>query len=580
MPAAAGPILAPVLRRALLGFVIFAFAPAAAAAATLEPVGSYVSPMFVTSDPHDPDRLFVVEQEGEIELTTPSETSTYLDIKSLVLSGGERGLLSAAFPADYDQTGLFYAFYTGKPEGNIHIDEFRASGNTVDPATRRPVLTIDHAAFGNHNGGQLQFGPDGFLYIATGDGGGSGDELENAQDLTSLLGKILRIDPRQAGGSPYTIPPGNPFGDEIWSYGLRNPWRFSFDRSTGDLLIGDVGQDAWEEVDYVPESAGWGQGANFGWDCREGAHEFEPAGCAGPFTEPVFEYPNDPSGPSSVTGGYVVRDPAVADLFGRYVYADVYAGPVRSLVPATPAATDDRGEGITVPNPSSFGEDACGRVYVASLGGEVSRFAGSASIDCLTRSLSVQNTGIGAGSGRVTGPGIDCLGDCGQSFFDGQRVRLFAQPDDGSRFVGWGGACGGTAGCALTLFADQTVSAQFERKFESGLVIEAKRRRIRRGDRVRLELQAEPCPGRAGDEVAVSKRGRQHSFHVLDQDCSAHFRIRPRRTASFGAMLNTDELHEAGEATPVKIKVRRRRAGRTANGVDAAPARAKQEQER
>ena len=345
--------------------------PAPAPAATLEPVGNYSNPLFVTSDPHDPKRLFVVEREGEIELTTAGTTSTYLDIKSFVLAGGERGLLSAAFPADFDETGLFYVFYTSQPAGDLQIDEFRAVGNTVDAATRRPILTIPHPTFGNHNGGQLQFGPDGFLYISTGDGGGGGDPNENAQDLASLLGKILRIDPRASGGSPYSIPAGNPFAgtasdpprgarDEIWSSGLRNPWRFSFDRSTGALLIGDVGQGSWEEVDFAPESLNRGAGANYGWDCREGAHDFEPVGCTGPFTEPVFEYSISGS-ECAITGGYVARDPSLVGLYGRYLYADFCTGPLRSLIPALPSAMEDRAEALTVANPSSFGEDACGR---------------------------------------------------------------------------------------------------------------------------------------------------------------------------------------------------------------------------
>ena len=253
--------------------------PAAASAATLEPVGTFNQPVYVTSQPDDPERLFVVEQPGDVELVTPTATTTFLDIEDLVLAGGEQGLLSIAFAPDFASSNLFYAYYVNNA-GDLEIDEFRAAGDTVDPATRRVVLTIPHPTHGNHNGGQLQFGPDGHLYAATGDGGGGGDPGENAQNLQSLLGKLLRIDPRQAGTAPYSVPADNPFvgtandppggaRDEIWSYGFRNPWRFSFDRYTGDLLIGDVGQGSWEEVDYRPADIGRGRGDNFGWDCRE-----------------------------------------------------------------------------------------------------------------------------------------------------------------------------------------------------------------------------------------------------------------------------------------------------------------------
>ena len=362
--------------------------------AGLEPVGTYASPVFVTSDPNDAARLFVVEQGGTIKLTTPGGTTTFLDYTSQVLSGGERGLLSMAFAPDYATSGRFYVIYTRDAPaddpllGDIQLDELTASGDSADPDTARHVLTIDHSQFSNHNGGQLQFGPDARLYISTGDGGGSGDPLESGQDTDSLLGKILRIDPRQNGSDPYSVPADNPFvgtagADEIWSYGLRNPWRFSFDRDTGALVIADVGQSAWEEIDYEPQSAGGGRGDNFGWDCREGRHDFElDAGCAGQvFTEPIFEYSHT-GGNCSITGGYVVHDPGIPELAGRYVYADLCAGQVRSLIPGLPDAADDRSEGLSVTQPTTFGEDACGRVYVASLAGPVSRIVGDSPTDC------------------------------------------------------------------------------------------------------------------------------------------------------------------------------------------------------
>jgi hypothetical protein len=376
------------VRRALLiSCLVAACAPGSAGAAALQPIGTFTAPVYVTSLP-DPDRLLVVEQGGRIELWRDGVTSTFLDIQDRVVSGNEQGLLSVAVAPDYASSGHIYVYYTRTGDGALQIDEYTASGTAVPESSRRALLTIPHPTYANHNGGQLQFGPDGYLYIGTGDGGGGGDPFENAQSLDSLLGKVLRIDPHPSGGAAYSIPPGNPYAgatpglDEIWSFGLRNPWRFSFDAVTGDLLIGDVGQSAWEEVDFSPRTSGGGRGLNFGWDCREGRHVYEPTGCpSSGFTDPILEYPNPGTG-AAVAGGYVVRDPSVADLYGRYVYADTYAGQIRSLVPALPDAQGDRAEGLHVDFVSSFGQDTCRRVYVASLSGPVSRLAGSSPADC------------------------------------------------------------------------------------------------------------------------------------------------------------------------------------------------------
>lgn len=357
---------------------------AQARAAGLTPIGNYDSPVFVTSDPSNPDRLFVVEQTGKIELTTPAGTSAFVDLTSVVASGGERGLLSMAFAPDFATSGRVYVYYTGTDNGSIHVGELTASGDRADASTLRDVITIAHPA-GNHNGGQVAFGPDGYLYLATGDGGGANDTANNAQSLGVLLGKMLRIDPKPDGG--YAVPPDNPFvgtaaaRPEIWSYGLRNPYRFSFDRGTGALAIGDVGQGAWEEVDYATQPNG-GRGVNYGWSCREGKHDANGGGCAPPAsTDPVLEYSHQDSN-CSITGGYVVRDPGLPGLAGRYVYADFCKGQVRSAVLATGGASDDRSEGIVVSSPSSFGQDSCGRIYVTSLGGEVARIEGSTPTDC------------------------------------------------------------------------------------------------------------------------------------------------------------------------------------------------------
>ena len=293
-----------------LGIVLLGALAPQAEALSLQSVGGYSEPVYVTSDPGDPDRLFIVERAGRIVLKTPTRTSTFTNLTPLVESGyQERGLLSMAFAPDFATSRLLYVYYTGKDAGSIHIAELRASGDVADRATLRNVLTIPHPSYPNHNGGQLQFGPDGYLYIGTGDGGGGGDPFENAQSTGSLLGKILRIDPRRSGTQPYTVPADNPFvgsaaRPEIWSLGLRNPYRFSFDRVTGALTVGDVGQGDWEELDFSPSPTA-GRGINFGWDCREGRHPFESTGCpAGGLSDPVFEYSHS-NGGCAITGGYV-----------------------------------------------------------------------------------------------------------------------------------------------------------------------------------------------------------------------------------------------------------------------------------
>jgi glucose/arabinose dehydrogenase len=374
------------MRRAaglLLGLIAVLAAPAAAGGAVgLAPIGSFDQPVFVTSDPSDPDRLLVVERQGRVVLLDRGQ-STFVDLSGMVESrGGEQGLLSVALAPDYASSGRLYVFYT-RTDWALQIDELTASGDRAPLASRRPVLTIEHSEAQTHNGGQLQFGPDGYLYISTGDGAGN---LANAQSPASLLGKILRIDPRATGSASYAIPADNPFvgrpgADQIWSLGLRNPWRFSFDRLTGDLLIGDVGQASWEEINFSPGPSA-GRGVNYGWSCREGAHPY--AGCliTSGFTDPIFEYPNAGLN-TAVAGGYVVRDEGLEELYGRYVYADTTGGQLRSLVPGLPFASGDRSEGRQLDFVSSFGEDACGRVYAVSLAGPVSRLGDGSPAPCV-----------------------------------------------------------------------------------------------------------------------------------------------------------------------------------------------------
>jgi glucose/arabinose dehydrogenase len=358
-------------------------------------IGTFSSPTYVTAPPGDGERVFVVQQGGRIRVVRDGTTlpTDFLDITSLVLPGGERGLLSMAFPPDYETSGRFYVYYTARdPTGQLTIAEYRRSADpdVADLGSGRIVLTVPHADFANHNGGQLQFGPDGYLYVGTGDGGGGGDPFGAGQRLNTLLGKLLRINPLPGpGGEPYTIPPDNPFvartdaRPEIWSYGLRNPWRFSFDRQTGDLTIADVGQNAWEEINFVPWSAGAGRGLNFGWGCWEGRHVYTPNStrpeCSPPptHTQPVHEYSHGRG--CSITGGYVVRDPELPALQGRYVYGDVCQAPIWSVVLQQPSATDDRQTGVGLSSLYSFGEDACARVYAASGSGPVHRLIASGS---------------------------------------------------------------------------------------------------------------------------------------------------------------------------------------------------------
>jgi glucose/arabinose dehydrogenase len=344
----------------------------------LNRIGTFDDPLYVTAPPGDKRRLFVVEQPGRISVLQDGRRvgHPFLDIRGLVTSGGEQGLLSMAFAPDYARSGRFYVYYTDNDEKEV-VAEYRRlsrSPTTADRASRRQVMRMDDP-FPNHNGGLLVFGPDRLLYIGTGDGGSGGDPFNNAQNLNSLLGKILRIDPRQSGSRPYTVPRSNPFvgrggRDEIYSYGLRNPWRYSFDRATGDLYIGDVGQDTREEIDYARR--GGAKGRNYGWSCFEGRRHYDDSrNCPGA-SPPTLDY-GRPNGECSVTGGYVVRDSGLPALRGRYVYGDYCRGQVRSLRISGSRATDDGSLGLTVPELSSFGQDARGRIYATSLNGPVYR---------------------------------------------------------------------------------------------------------------------------------------------------------------------------------------------------------------
>jgi glucose/arabinose dehydrogenase len=349
----------------------------------LKRIGDFESPVYVTGAPGAPKLLFIVEQGGRIQVMRDGRRlgKPFLDISKLVSFEGERGLLSVAFPPDYASSGRFYVYYVDRA-GNIRIDEFRRRSPTRAAAgSRRNVIEIAHPINSNHNGGQLQFlGED--LYFGTGDGGGAGDPPNNAQNKESLLGKLLRIDPRPSGGRPYTVPASNPFvgrpgRDEIYSYGLRNPFRFSFDTVSAGaprIAIGDVGQNRFEEVDYATVAAA--SGANFGWDAFEGFAPYreENGGTPDPggTVKPIFAYSHDRGG-CAITGGYVVGDRRLPGLYKRYVYTDYCDGQLRSLSPHLGRAGGDRKLGVSVQEPGSFGVDDQGHVYITSLAGPVYR---------------------------------------------------------------------------------------------------------------------------------------------------------------------------------------------------------------
>jgi glucose/arabinose dehydrogenase len=344
----------------------------------LKRIGRFDSPLYVTTPPGDRRRLFVVEQGGRIWVLLNGRRvkRPFLDVSNLIVSGGEQGLLSMAFAPDYARSGRFYVDYTDR-SGNTRVQELRRSRrspNRASRSSRRQILFVDQP-FANHNGGLVLFGPDRMLYIGMGDGGDAGDPFNNAQRTDTLLGKILRIDPHRSGSRAYSVPGSNPFvgrpgRDEIYAYGLRNPWRFSFDRKTGDLYIGDVGQSRIEEIDYA--ARGKALGRNYGWSCFEGNRRYDASRSCPGATPPVLEYSHS-SGECSVTGGVVVRDRGLPALAGRYLYGDFCRGQVRSVQIAAGRATGDASLGLTVPSLSSFGEDARGHVYLTSLSGPVYR---------------------------------------------------------------------------------------------------------------------------------------------------------------------------------------------------------------
>jgi glucose/arabinose dehydrogenase len=330
----------------------------------LKRIGRFHSPTYVTSAPGLAGAV-VVERGGRIRLVQGRKRRAFTNIAGSVSTGGERGLLSAAFAPDYAASRLLYVYFTNR-SGDLVVAELRADadGRHASPTTLRPLVVVPHPNHSNHNGGQLQFGPDGMLYAGTGDGGGAGDQPDNAQNPGSRLGKLLRIDPGSGAVSVYSI-------------GLRNPFRFSFDLVSDPgqprIVIGDVGQDRFEEIDYLPFAAAGG--ANFGWNDFEGfapypgAHSPTPSGTVRPIK--VYSLAG---AKCALIGGYVVRDARLRPLFHRYVYGDFCTGKIRSLIPRLGGARKDRETGLRVRDLSSFGETADGSLYATSLDGPVYRF--------------------------------------------------------------------------------------------------------------------------------------------------------------------------------------------------------------
>jgi glucose/arabinose dehydrogenase len=314
--------------------------------------------------------VYVAEKTGKVRALAGGAVA--LDVSALVVTGSEQGLLGITFSPDGSH---LYVNYTERSHGDTRVVEYAFSGGHADPATARQLLAITQP-YANHNGGNVITGPDGKLWIGMGDGGSANDPGNRAQNRGELLGKLLRIDPTPSGGQPYTVPPDNPFvgqagvRGEIWAYGLRNPWRFEFDRANHDLWIADVGQNAWEEIDWRPASSKGGE--NYGWKCYEGNHQANCPAVSGALL-PVEEYSHSATGGCSITGGFVYRGSKIPGLVGAYVYADFCVGRLHAIKLSGGRVSERKDLGVTLENLSSFGQDANGELYALSLGGTVDR---------------------------------------------------------------------------------------------------------------------------------------------------------------------------------------------------------------
>jgi glucose/arabinose dehydrogenase len=341
---------------------------------TLTQVAEADTPTSLVTRPGS-ETLYVSERAGRVRpMVDFALGEPIVDIVDEVVTNSEQGLLDLEFSPDGN---TLYLSYNVPPDGDTRIAAYTMNGDTADPASRRELLAVDQP-FPNHKGGDIEIGPDGYLYVALGDGGAGGDPLGNAQNTGVLLGKLLRIDPTQpAGGNQYGIPPGNPFADgqggapEIWSYGLRNPWRFTFDPRNDDLWIADVGQNAWEEIDLLPAASGRGAGANLGWDQMEATHEFEGGSNPDGAVLPIFEYDHEQG--CSITGGVVYRGSGVPGLAGAYLFTDYCNGTIRAVRAQNGALSEEKVFDAEGSNLVAFGEDNAGEAYVLSLDGPIYR---------------------------------------------------------------------------------------------------------------------------------------------------------------------------------------------------------------
>jgi hypothetical protein len=471
------------LRAALAAFALaLAMAAPAAAAPQLVQIGDFSQPVHVASPPGD-SRVFVVEKGGLVKI---AGGGTFLDIASLVDSdAGERGLLSMAFSPGYAGNGLFYVYYTAKsPSGEVRVVEYKRSADPdrADPASARTIFHAAHNAT-NHNGGQLQFGPDGMLYVSIGDNA-SGD---NAQNLAVPYGKILRLDPGTGGAAP-----GNPHG-LIWAYGLRNLWRFTFDRTTGDLVIGDVGETTWEEIDWAPAPAP-GRDFNFGWPACEGPEGTCPA-------DPVISH-NHSDGWCAIVGGYVVRDTGLPTLNGRYLYGDNCNSALYSAHPRS--GSDDRATGLAVSALSSFGEDACGRIYAASLDGPVYRLQDGAATPCAfsaDRTAPVVNASIRGSKRALKNRRLLLRMRCSEACRATVRTRLIKVKRLPARHR------------TLAAGTRATVKLKLSKKVTRKL-----RRRVNRKHFVRIGVTVRATDG-AGNARVVHRHGRIKRTKALARAC-------------------------------------------------------------
>ena len=432
---------APLLLALALALGLGSRTPVAAAPGTfvtaVQITGNLPNAIGVTNAGDGSGRLFVVQQTGQIRIWNGSQilATPFLDTSGVSSACdptngcGERGLLGLAFHPSYPTNGLFYVYYTRQSDGAIVIARYQVSADpNIANTSGTVLLTIPHPGQANHNGGQLAFGPDGYLYIGTGDGGGAGDPPGNGQNINVLLGKLLRIDVDH--GSPYAIPPTNPFAGaapgagahEIWSYGLRNPWRFSFDRANGDLYIGDVGQNSWEEIDY--QAAGAAGGRNYGWNCREGAHPFSTSTSCNSITsvDPVLEY--DHSLGCAVIGGPVFRNLPAHTMTGDYLYGDFCSGRIwrgfrGSGGTWTSAQLFDTAFGIT-----SFGLGETGRVYLTDSSGNTLQWVAPYTFaDVLPTHFAWRFVEAVSGQGIISGCGGDNF--CPDSLISRGEMAMF-----------------------------------------------------------------------------------------------------------------------------------------------------------